>query len=88
MPIWHGKLLWFLYEWTHEERLSYNEGSGRENAQAQTSDPNSDALKKNLFCALQPQGDQEISSNVVTGMLQVFSINVMHCWIPVPIFLL
>uniref|UniRef100_M1DTJ2 Polyprotein n=1 Tax=Solanum tuberosum TaxID=4113 RepID=M1DTJ2_SOLTU len=49
---------------------------GKENAQAQASGPNPDALKKNRFYALQSQGDQENSSDVVTGMLQVFSINV------------
>ena len=49
---------------------------GRENFQAQASDPNSDAPKKNLFYVLRCRGEQEESSYVVSGMLQVFSINV------------
>ncbi|XP_049346806.1 uncharacterized protein LOC125811345 [Solanum verrucosum] len=49
---------------------------GRENAQAQVSGPNPDAPKKNHFYALQSRGDQESSPDVVTGMLQVFLINV------------
>ncbi|KAH0685720.1 hypothetical protein KY290_017248 [Solanum tuberosum] len=49
---------------------------GRENAQAQASGPNPDAPKKNHFYALQSRGDHESSPDVVTGMLQVFTINV------------
>ncbi|XP_069152730.1 uncharacterized protein [Solanum lycopersicum] len=48
----------------------------RENAQAQASAPNPDAPKKNLFYALQSQGDQESSSDVVTSVLQLFSVDV------------
>uniref|UniRef100_M1BQ68 Gag-pol polyprotein n=1 Tax=Solanum tuberosum TaxID=4113 RepID=M1BQ68_SOLTU len=49
---------------------------GREGNQTPPSDSNSDAPKKNHFYALQSRGDQESSPNVVTGMLQVFSIDV------------
>ena len=48
----------------------------RKSNQEQESVPKSDALRRNLFYALQYQGDQEISSNVKTFMLQVFRINV------------
>ena len=49
---------------------------GRENAQAQASAPNPDAPKKNHFYALQSCSDQESSTEVVTGMLKLFSFNV------------
>ena len=49
---------------------------GRESAQAQTSAPNPDALNKKSFYALHSRGDQKRSSNVVTGMLLIFSINI------------
>ena len=48
----------------------------KEGNQAQASGPNPDAPKKNRFCTLQFRGDQEDSPDVVTDMLQVFSINV------------
>ena len=47
-----------------------------ENTQQQASAPNPDARKKNCFSALQSGGDQASSLNFVTGLLQVFSINV------------
>ena len=48
---------------------------GRESNQAQTSSPSSDAPKKNHFNSLRSKGDQEDTLDVVTGMLEVFSIN-------------
>ena len=48
----------------------------REKAQAQECAPKPDASMKNLFYTLQSLGDQERYPDVVTGMLQVFSINV------------
>ena len=35
-----------------------------------------DAPRKNMFYALRPRGEQEISPDVVTSILQVFSLNV------------
>ena len=61
---------------------------GRENDQAQTSGPNSDAPKKNLFYALKYQSNQETSSDVVTSMLQVFLINVYVMLDPMTLYLL
>nr|XP_010321207.1 uncharacterized protein LOC104647482 [Solanum lycopersicum] len=49
---------------------------GRESNQFQTSGLNFDAPKKNRFYALKSRGYQEHYIDVVTGMLQVFSINV------------
>jgi len=49
---------------------------GREGKQAPPSGLNSDAPKKNHFYAFQSRSDQEGSLDLVTGMLQVFSINV------------
>ncbi|XP_049394710.1 uncharacterized protein LOC125858999 [Solanum stenotomum] len=49
---------------------------GREGKQVSPSGSNFDAPKKNRFYALQSQGDQESSLDVVNGMLQVFSIDV------------
>ena len=46
------------------------------NSQEQASSTKPDILKRNQFYALHSRGDQEISPNDVTGMLQVFSINV------------
>ncbi|XP_015055042.1 uncharacterized protein LOC107001562 [Solanum pennellii] len=51
-------------------------GQGKRNNQAQASGPSSDAPKKNRFYALRLRGDQKNYPNVVTGMLQVFSIDV------------
>ena len=48
----------------------------KERIQAQASGPSSDAPKKNHFNALSSRGDQEESPDVVTGILQVFSIYV------------
>ena len=48
----------------------------KEGAQAQASAPNSDAPKENYFYALQSCSDQESSTEVVTGMLKLFSFNV------------
>ena len=42
----------------------------------QSSAPSLEAPKKNHFYALRSRGEQEDSSDVVTAMLQVFSINV------------
>ena len=42
---------------------------GRENAQAQVSDPNPEAPKKNHFYALCLRGDQEDSPDVLTCIL-------------------
>ncbi|KAK4706804.1 hypothetical protein R3W88_033636 [Solanum pinnatisectum] len=49
---------------------------GRDDKQTPPSGSNSNAPKKNCFYALQSRGDQESSSDVVTGILQVFSIDV------------
>ena len=49
---------------------------GKGNSQAQSSGPNSEVPKRNRFYALEARGEQKISLNVVTGMLQVFFINV------------
>ena len=49
---------------------------GKVNSLKQQSAPNRDAPKKNLFYALRSGVDQEESPYVVTGMLQVFSINI------------
>ncbi|XP_049348960.1 uncharacterized protein LOC125813510 [Solanum verrucosum] len=49
---------------------------GRKCNQTTPSGSNADAPKKNHLNALQSRSDQDGSPNVVTGMLQVFSINV------------
>ena len=49
---------------------------GMESNQAQATNPNFCAPKKNRFYALRSRGDQKDSPDVVTGMLQIFSINV------------
>lgn len=49
---------------------------GRESNQPQASGPSFDASKRNHFYALKYSGNQEVSPKFVTGMLQVFSINV------------
>ncbi|XP_049349486.1 uncharacterized protein LOC125814080 [Solanum verrucosum] len=54
---------------------------GRENAQAQASGPNPNAPKKNHFYVLQSRGDQERSSNVVTGMLQINTFRFLPRWV-------
>ena len=48
-------------------------GSGQAQASA-----SSDALKKNRFYALRSRGEQEISPDVVTGMLKVLSLDVYY----------
>lgn len=48
----------------------------RENAQAQESTANPYATKKNHFYALHSNKDQESSPDVVSGMLQLFFIDV------------
>ena len=55
---------------------------GREGTQAPTNTPNPDAPKENHFYSLRSRGDQEESPNVVTGKLQVFSINVYDLLCP------
>ena len=50
-------------------RIQYNV-----NSQAQES-ASSEAPKKNCFYALRSRAEQETSPNVVTGLLNVFSIN-------------
>lgn len=45
---------------------------GTENAQAQASSPNANALKKNCVYVLRSRGNQEDSPDVVTSMLLVF----------------
>ncbi|XP_069154477.1 uncharacterized protein [Solanum lycopersicum] len=49
---------------------------GKGNIQVQSSSPSSEAPYRNRFYALNARGEQDISPNVVTGMLQAFSINV------------
>ena len=49
---------------------------GQDNGSGHTNGSNADASKKNHFYSLWSWGEQESSPNVVTGMLQVFSINV------------
>ena len=49
---------------------------GKINSQGQPSGPSSEAPKRNRFCALKARGEQERSLDIVTGMLQVFLINV------------
>nr|XP_019069806.1 uncharacterized protein LOC109120449 [Solanum lycopersicum] len=46
------------------------------NGQSQPSGPSSVAQKRNCFYALKARGEQESSPDIVTGMLQVFSLNV------------
>jgi len=49
---------------------------GKEENQAPPSGSNSEAPKKSHFYALQSRSDQKGSSDVVIGMLQVFSIDI------------
>ena len=49
---------------------------GKGNSQGQPSGPSSEAPKRNCSYALKARGEQESSLDVVTGMLQVFSVNV------------
>ena len=42
---------------------------GKGNGQDQPNGPNSEALKSNCFYALKARGEQDNSSDVVTGML-------------------
>lgn len=49
---------------------------GRKDNQTPQSGSNSNAPKQNHFYALQSRGDQDRFSDVVTGMLKVFHINV------------
>lgn len=49
---------------------------GRENVQAQASAPYRDTLKKNHLYDLRCRTNQDESSNVFVGMLQLFSVNV------------
>ena len=49
---------------------------GKKSNQSQERGPSSDAPKKNLFYALCSRGEKKDSPDVVTGMLQVFSIDV------------
>ncbi|XP_069155809.1 uncharacterized protein [Solanum lycopersicum] len=51
-------------------------GQGKGNKHAQARGPSSNTPKKNRFYALISKGDQEASPDVLTGMLQAFSINV------------
>ena len=48
---------------------------GQDNGIRQSSGSNVDPLKKNHFDALRPSGEQNSSSDVVTNMLQVFTID-------------
>ncbi|XP_015068697.1 uncharacterized protein LOC107013254 [Solanum pennellii] len=50
-------------------------GQEKGSGQCQASGSNSDVPRKNHFYALRSRGDQEESLDVVTGMLQVFTIN-------------
>ena len=45
---------------------------GGENSQAQASSQNPDAPMKNHFYSLQSRSDQEISQDMVTGVLKLF----------------
>ena len=45
-------------------------------SQAQSSSPSSESPKRNRFYALKVRGKQENSYYIMTGMLQVFSVNV------------
>ena len=49
---------------------------GKRNGQAQPRYHSFEALKRNRFCALKTRGEKESSPDVVTGMLEVFSVNV------------
>ena len=49
---------------------------GQDKKSKQASSSNVDASKKNIFYALRSRGEQQSSPNVVTGMLQVFWIDV------------
>ena len=49
---------------------------GKGNGQTQPSGPNSKAPKRNRFNALKARDEQENSPDIVTGIFQVFSINV------------
>ncbi|XP_015078461.1 uncharacterized protein LOC107022337 [Solanum pennellii] len=51
-----------------------DKAQGKKNNQSQASGPSSDAPKKNCLYSLCSRGDQEDSPNVVTGILQIFSI--------------
>ena len=49
---------------------------GQDKKSKQASSSNVDASKKNIFYALRSRGEQQSSPDVLTGMLQVFFINV------------
>ena len=62
---------------------------GKGNSQVQSSSRRFEAPKRNHFYALKARGEQETSPNVVTGMLQVFSILIFMLYlIPVLPFIL
>ena len=55
-----------------KRECSIMKSKGRENAQAQASAQKPGTPKKNLFCSLQSRSDQEISQDVVNGILKLF----------------
>ncbi|XP_049358864.1 uncharacterized protein LOC125823545 [Solanum verrucosum] len=63
-------------EWPYGESLPHVKGSRERGKASPLSGSNFDAPKKNRLHTLQSRSDQEGSPDVVTVMLQVFSINV------------
>ena len=51
---------------------------GKENGQTQLSGPSSEDPKRNHFYSLKARGEQEISHDVVTGMLQFSLLMFIH----------
>ena len=57
-----------------------------ENTQAQYSAPNPETQKKNFFYSIFSRGDEEDSPDVITLMLQMYSIYVYDLLDPIPLY--